>query len=208
MPRLQVSELKLSAILTHLPMAFNFSVAGGCCMGVSGPSGIGKSVLLKAIADMIPHQGNVFLDSVESREYPAPQWRKKVALLPAESQWWYEQMGEHFHEYDEHLFSYFGFNRDVMNWQTSHLSSGEKQRLALIRVLLNKPEVLMLDEPTANLDKRNQEKVEALITDYKLRDQLSILWISHDLEQLNRVSQKILHFDTEGYEITSCKGKA
>jgi ABC-type iron transport system FetAB ATPase subunit len=206
MSRLQVCKLNLSAILSHLPLAFDFTVQGGSCMGISGPSGIGKSVLLKAIADMIPHRGNIFLDSVECMEYPAPQWRKKVALLPAESQWWFEQVGEHFTDFNEQLFSHFGFDKDVMNWQISHLSSGEKQRLALIRLLLNKPEVLLLDEPTANLDQLNLEKVEALITDYRLHDQLPVLWISHDQEQLNRVSQNILYFDTNSYNITPCTG--
>ena len=207
MPRLQVCELNLSAILSHLPQAFNFTVAGGQCLGIAGPSGIGKSVLLKAIADMIPHHGSVFLDSVESREVPAPQWRKKVALLPAESQWWFEQVGEHFEHFDEVLFAHFGFNEDVFNWQIAHLSSGEKQRLALVRVLLNKPEVLLLDEPTANLDQLNLEKVEALIADYKIRDQLPVLWVSHDPEQLNRVSQHILHLDTRGCQLTTPDGE-
>ncbi len=205
MPCLQVCELNLTHILPHLSEEINMTVAGSMCLGISGSSGIGKSVLLKAIADMIPHEGNIFLDGIECREYPAPAWRKKVALLPAESQWWYEQVGQHFSAYDDYLFSYFGFNQDVMDWQISHLSSGEKQRLAMIRVLLNKPDVLLLDEPTANLDRENQHRLEMFINDYKLAQQIPVLWISHDMEQLNRTSQQILYLSEHGYEITSCE---
>lgn len=60
----------------------------------------------------------------------------------------------------------------------------------------------MLDEPTANLDQLNLEKVEAFITDYKKRRELPVVWVSHDPEQLNRISQHILYFDSYSYEIS------
>lgn len=175
-------------------------------MGMTGPSGIGKSLLLKALADMLPHHGEVFLGDIESQMLPAPQWRRKVALLPAESQWWCDTVGEHFQEFDETLFGQLGFEQKVMDWQISHLSSGEKQRLACIRLLMNQPEALLLDEPTANLDKSNQANLELIIADYQKKYQMPVIWISHDKEQLDRVCQQLLVLDKENYKLSSLAG--
>ncbi len=205
MADLTVKNLNLAAITSKLTQNFNFKVPGGQCLGVSGPSGIGKSVLLKAIADMLPHQGEIYLGELESQSVPAPQWRKKVALLPAESQWWFDRVGEHFSQYNDTLFQYFGFEQDVMNWQVSHISSGEKQRLACIRVLMNEPQALLLDEPTANLDPHNQNLLETLITKYQSEYCLPVIWISHDLQQLKKVSDQLLHITEGRYNISSVK---
>ena len=175
-------------------------------MGMTGPSGIGKSLLLKALADMLPHHGEVFLGDIESQMLPAPQWRRKVALLPAESQWWCDTVGEHFQEFDEILFGQLGFEQKVMDWQISHLSSGEKQRLACIRLLMNQPEALLLDEPTANLDKSNRANLELIIADYQKKYQMPVIWISHDKEQLERVCQQLLVLDKENYKLSSLAG--
>lgn len=201
MPQLTVKNLNLSKFSPKLTYSFDFNISSGQCLGVSGPSGIGKSVLVKTLADMLPHEGDIYLDDLEARTLTGPQWRRKVALLPAESQWWCETVGEHFQQYDEALFSALGFKEEVMTWHINHLSSGEKQRLACIRVLMNQPQVLLLDEPTANLDKINREKLEALIGNYQQSYQIPVIWISHDSEQLSRVSQQILHLHKEYYDI-------
>ena len=171
-------------------------------MGLTGPSGIGKSVLLKALADMLPHQGDIFLGDIECQTIAAQLWRRKVALLPAESQWWCETVGEHFPMFDDVLFAQLGFQKEVLDWQISHLSSGEKQRLACIRLLMNQPEALLLDEPTANLDHSNRAQLELLIKDYQHKHQIPVIWISHDKEQLNRVCQQLLTLNNSHYEVS------
>ena len=200
-----IKNLCLSSISANFSHVFNFSVPAGSCMGISGPSGIGKSVLLKALADMLPHKGEMFLGAIESQTIPAPQWRRKVTLLPAESQWWCDTVGEHFAKFDQQLFTQLGFTKEVMGWQISHLSSGEKQRLACIRVLMNQPDVLLLDEPTANLDKENQAKIESTIISYQIKQHAPIIWISHDKEQLARVCQQLLILNKDSYKVQIVK---
>jgi ABC-type iron transport system FetAB ATPase subunit len=206
MPDFTIKNLNLSPVSANFSHIFNFCVPAGTCMGITGPSGIGKSILLKALADMLPHEGEVFLGDIESQMISAPQWRRKVAMLPAESQWWCNTVGEHFLRFDETLFGYFGFEQAVMDWQVSHLSSGEKQRLACIRLLMNQPEVLLLDEPTANLDRTNQANLESLIADYQQKYQMPVIWISHDKEQLERVCQQLLVMNKEHYDVSSLAG--
>jgi len=201
MPKLMIKNLNIAAILPELSQSFDFSVSPGDCLGINGPSGIGKSVFLKAMVDMLPHDGEVFLDDVACQSIPAPQWRRQVTLLPAESQWWSETVGEHFSHFDEYFFNSLGFDETVMSWQIAHLSSGEKQRLACIRVLINQPRALLLDEPTANLDRDNRLLLEKLIADYQQKHQIPVLWISHDQEQLARVSQSVLLLNKHHYEV-------
>jgi ABC-type iron transport system FetAB ATPase subunit len=121
----------------------------------------------------------------------APEWRQHVAMLPAESQWWFDTVGEHFNTTDTELFQRLGFKPQVADWMVSRLSSGEKQRLALIRMLASKPRVLLLDEPTANLDQQNTNTFEQIVADYLATQNACAIWVSHDRKQLQRVTQRI-----------------
>lgn len=165
-----------------------FSVAGGKTLGVVGPSGSGKTLLLRALADLDPHEGQVSLNGVSSHAMPAPLWRRKVGLLPAENQWWFETVGSHFSEIEANWLEALGFEEDVLKWEITRLSTGEKRRLALIRLLGNQPEAMLLDEPTANLDRVNTTRVEDLIEKYQKRNRTAVVWVSHSEEQRRRVA--------------------
>jgi ABC-type iron transport system FetAB ATPase subunit len=77
-----------------------------------------------------------------------------------------------------------------MDQAVIRLSSGEKQRLALLRLLANQPRVLLLDEPTANLDPENTRRVEAVIREYCRERAAAVVWVSHDREQAARVADR------------------
>ena len=162
------------------------------CTTLNGPSGSGKTVLLRAIADLDPHRGGALLDGVEQRQLPAHQWRRRVAYLPAESHWWADRVGTHFDGIDSALLEALGFTTEVMEWEVARLSSGERQRLGLARLLALKPRVLLLDEPTATLDRANRQRVEAVIFDYLERNAALALWVTHDPEQGRRIGARHL----------------
>lgn len=166
-------------------------VSDGACVGIYGESGCGKSLMLRAIADLDEHQGRVLLDQLPAEQVDAPHWRQQVALLSAESQWWFDSVGEHFQRLDEQAAGLLGFRSEVADWQVSRLSSGEKQRLALLRLLQHEPRVLLLDEPTANLDRDNTRMVENMVSEYIHRHKACALWVSHDVQQLERVCDEI-----------------
>ena len=170
----------------------NLTVAAAEIVCLSGESGIGKSILLRAIADLIPYEGNVFLDEISAYEYPAPQWRKLVGLLPAESQWWKDSVGSHFKSRNSELMSSLGLTEKVFDWQVSRCSTGEKHRLAIARLLSNKPKCLLLDEPTGSLDAENTRRVECLIRQLSNDENLPVIWVSHSNEQISRIADR--HF--------------
>lgn len=193
-----MSNLRIEDVGTALLPAVSLELSEGECIGLSGPSGMGKSLFLRAIADLDPHQGMIWLDKQEQSTIPAREWRRRVGLLPAESAWWAEKVVDHFETIDSSAIQELGFDSDSLQWSVERLSSGEKQRLALLRLLILRPEVLLLDEPTANLDVDSAKRVEALITEYRQQNRASVIWVSHDLEQIKRVSSKHYRLDKQG----------
>lgn len=179
---------------------FSFSVGCGECVALSGPSGCGKTLLLRALADLDPAEGTVLLGGESRDQVTAPQWRRRVGWLPAESAWWYDRVGDHFPIHECHILEALGFDKDVLDWRVDRLSTGEKQRLALFRLLANEPEVLLLDEPTAALDRMNVCSVETVIADYRRSAEAAVLWVSHDPDQVERVASRHLQFTQNGLE--------
>ncbi len=179
----------------------SFSLQAGECVGLSGPSGEGKSLLLRAIADLIPHSGNVVLDHDDCNTIHPPQWRQRVGLLLAESHWWSDRVGDHFPIRDIDKVSALGFDETVFDWQVSRCSSGEKQRLALLRLLANQPQVLLLDEPTASLDPDSVARVELMIKTYRQQTNSPVLWVSHDPVQLTRVADRQLRLEHKKLQV-------
>jgi ABC-type iron transport system FetAB ATPase subunit len=187
-----MASLRLEAIHPRVLAPVTFTVAAGELVFVSGPSGSGKSLLLRALADLDPHAGEVWLGD-EARSAMAPsRWRRRVGLLPAESFWWADEVGEHFPSSTtgddlNRLLAGLGFEPDVRAWSVSRLSTGERQRLALARLLAQVPEALLLDEATANLDPSNRDRVEAVVAHYRTDHAVAVIWVSHDPEQRERL---------------------
>jgi putative ABC transport system ATP-binding protein len=167
----------------------SFSLAAGECVCLSGSSGAGKSLLLRALADLDPHHGEVFLDAKPRAGMSAPVWRRQVSLLAAESRWWEDYVGAHFNGAGAY-WQELGFDAETLNWEIKRLSSGERQRLALLRILALQPAVLLLDEPTANLDSENVTRVENLLDRYRRETGAALLWVSHDPAQIARVADR------------------
>jgi ABC-type iron transport system FetAB ATPase subunit len=173
----------------------SFRLDAGECLAVSGPSGAGKSLLLRALADLDESEGTVRLGGVERSRIAPPEWRRRVALMPAEPAWWSDRIGEHFPELPSEGLASLGLTDAAMDWSVSRASSGERQRLALLRVLANRPEVLLLDEATANLDTENTERVERLVREYLAQTGAAALWVSHDPAQRKRIAERALRLE-------------
>ncbi len=191
--------LSLSRVSTHHVGPLDLAIERGSLCGISGPSGAGKSLLLRAIADLDPHEGEISLDGVLQTDHIPNLWRSRVSYIPTESSWWETTVLEHFHG-DNHSditawIERAGFSQDILQREVSRLSTGEKQRLAIVRHLQQRPDVLLLDEPTASLDSENTHRMERLISDYRQQEQAAILWVSHDPDQLQRICHQHYHFD-------------
>jgi len=187
-PLLQVRDLR-----TDILKPTSFSLGTGECIAVKGPSGAGKTLLLRAIADLDPNQGLVSLEGRDRSTIPGPEWRRLVGYVPAEPGWWAETVGEHFGEWAEAaaVLTNLGFPEEAKSWPIARLSTGERLRLALVRALIMQPKVLLLDEPTAALDAASVAAVESLIA-IRIRAGLAVLWVTHDADQAGRIARRRL----------------
>jgi ABC-type iron transport system FetAB ATPase subunit len=196
-----VSILRIEDLAVRTIGPVQLLVDAGECATLTGASGAGKTLLLRAIADLDPHSGNVFCGEVESRTIAAPEWRRRVGLILAESQWWQDRVGDHLDPVAPSWFERLGFDQKVLQWSVSRLSTGERQRLALLRTLSRHPEVLLLDELTANLDRENTARVEGLVADYRRETNAAVLWVTHDPDQSRRVGSH--HYRIEAEHVVS-----
>jgi ABC-type multidrug transport system ATPase subunit len=181
--------LKVEKLKVHDLPPLSFEVAGGECLGVEGPSGSGKTLLLRALADLDPSGGYVFLEGAERREMRASQWRQQVRYIVAEPVWWASTPRSHLPEGAaiEPLVAALGLAPGLLDDPVDRLSTGERQRLALVRALADSPKVLLLDEPTSALDPGAARLVTLVI-----REQLDagtiVLLVSHDDDVMSQLA--------------------
>ena len=169
----------------------SFEVADGECLAVEGASGAGKTLLLRAIADLDAATGDVIVDGEERREMPAHEWRCRVRYCAAEPAWWADTPRECFPTplppRVDRLLQSLDLEASMLDRPVSVLSTGERQRLALVRALLDEPKVLLLDEPTGALDPQSSALVEELIRFQMLSGHCVVL-VSHDRAQVERLA--------------------
>ena len=170
-------------------------IDAGSCVALSGVSGSGKSRFLRALADLDPNNADVCLAGKSRSQFHTPDWRRRITYVAAESGWWAEQVGAHFHENDlvsaHQLMLALGLPKAATGWDVARLSTGERQRLALVRALVQEPAVLLLDEPTAPLDAKSTESVEKLLTDFLAQGGVVFL-VTHDAAQTVRLADRFL----------------
>lgn len=159
----------------------DFEVAAGEALAVSGPSGAGKTRFLRALADLDPAEGAVSLGGAPRASVPAPEWRRRVGLLPAEPRFWGPTVAAHFPAPPPAAeFASLGLDPAVADAPPARLSTGEKARVAFLRLLARGPEVLLLDEPGANLDHENRGRLRRRVEAFLRERGGAAVWASHD----------------------------
>jgi ABC-type iron transport system FetAB ATPase subunit len=191
-----ILELRNIKVLNLEPFSIKLEKGIVC---LSGTSGSGKSLLLRAIADLIVHEGEAYLNEDRCSKINPVTWRKWVGFLPAESSWWMDRVGDHFNSDTNEYLSQLNLPDDSLNWEVSRCSTGEKQRLAISRLLELQPKVLLLDEPTASLDAESVKLVESIIKNYSEKFNVPVFWVSHDPQQIKRLADR--EFKIENNEI-------
>jgi putative ABC transport system ATP-binding protein len=175
----------------------DLEVAAGEILFVSGPSGSGKSLLLRSLADLDPHGGEIRLEGVSQSDIPPPLWRRRVAYLPSEPAWWAPRVGDLMpSSLDPDDLRALDLSPALLDSQPETISSGESQRLALLRLLQGRPRLLLLDEPSANLDPESTERLETLVKARLAAEGNAVIWVSHDRLQRERLADR--HLELRG----------
>lgn len=173
-------------------------------ISIVGPSGSGKSTFLKLCSHLInPSSGSITFKDKSITEYSPTELRKSIAYCFQTPYLFGDTVIENIsfpfsirnlkpdNKKMDELFSMFNMPTDFLNKDVKNLSGGEKQRIALIRSLLFKPEVLLLDEVTSALDVDNTKIVENVIASLN-SEGMTVLWVTHNLEQSRKLANKLL----------------
>lgn len=185
----------------------SFEVFAGDRLAVVGPSGAGKSLLLRAIAALDPVQrGQIIFQGQAIAGQFLPRYRAQViyvhqrpALLPGtvedNLQQVYRLQVHRHRAYDRrqilHYLTLLGRTEAFLSQPRGVLSGGEAQIVAFLRALQLGPAMLLLDEPTASLDRETALRLEALVQAWQAENaQRAYLWTSHDPTQLQRISDR------------------
>lgn len=184
------------------------NIQPGEFISVVGPSGSGKSTFLKLCSNLIsPTGGVVSYKEKNIWEYNPVELRKKIAYCFQTPYLFGDSVMENVafpyslrnskpeRNRINELFALFNLPIEILDTDVKNLSGGEKQRIALIRSLLFKPEVLLLDEATSALDTDNAQIVENVISTLN-NDGMTILWVTHNLEQSRKYANRILTIET------------
>lgn len=184
----------------------SFTVVAGSVFTVMGPSGSGKSTLLRALDRLVePDAGQVLLDGRDTATLPVPELRRRVGMVfqrpamfdgtvmdnvlygPRLRRECPERDGPEARAAALPLLERVGLPEHFADKPVDQLSGGEAQRVALARALANRPEVLLLDEPTASLDPTASRHIEGLLGSLAETTHLTFVFVTHDLAQAQRI---------------------
>jgi UDP-glucose/iron transport system ATP-binding protein len=182
--------------------SINADIPGGSITAVVGPSGAGKSTLLRTINRLIePTSGEVYLDGEPTSGMNALELRRRVGMvfqLPAlfgatveEATLYGARLAGRSADADW-LLEMAGLDATYKDKAPQSLSVGEQQRVSIARALALEPEALLVDEPTSALDEAARRRIEDLIQELNASLGLTIVLVSHTLDQVERVADRVL----------------
>jgi putative ABC transport system ATP-binding protein len=181
----------------------SFQVPDGQVFTILGPSGAGKSTLLRLVNRLEdPSQGQILLDDRPIASMEVTALRRKMGMvfqLPSffpgtvrENVLYGPRLGRRKVDLSgvaETCLAMAGLPLDFLDRKTQDLSVGQQQRVCLARALANKPSILLLDEPTSALDLSATLALEGVVRRLAVQQSLTVLFVSHDLEQVKRIGQ-------------------
>lgn len=181
----------------------DLDVMKGEVLAVVGPSGSGKSTLLRVMNRLLELDGGrISVKGKDIRKMDPIELRRTAVLVPQESVMLPGSVKDNV-VYGPRLAGMTercdvirclkdaGLSEKFAEKDASRLSGGEKKRVSIARALALRPEVLLLDEPTAGVDPKRVEKVERTILGFARKRKLTVVWVTHDVPQALRVSDRI-----------------
>ena len=182
----------------------NFKIGEGQIVGLLGPNGCGKTTTIAMILGLLkPSSGKVLINKKNIEDHriallhkmnfisPYIELPKKLTVKQNLIVYGKLYSVKNLSERIEYLVDKLRIN-NLLNSITGELSSGQKNRVSLAKSLINDPQVLLLDEPTASLDPETGDFVRAFLEEYTKEKKISILLASHNMDEVKRLCSSIL----------------
>ncbi|MDR7870599.1 MAG: ABC transporter ATP-binding protein [Tissierellaceae bacterium] len=211
MNALEVKKLEFGYRDNLVIRDISFSIKAGSFVSIIGPNGSGKSTLLKTLNQIYkPSKGQILLYEKDISSYKKREVAKKIALVPQDTNIDYEftaedivMMGRHPHKNrfeGEDELDYKIINEslkltntlDLKDRAINQISGGERQRVFIAKALAQKPSIILLDEPTSNLDINHQMDILNLLKRLNIETGLTVVLVIHDINMACRYSDEII----------------
>ncbi len=200
-----------STVLHHLD--YNLEGSGLVC--IIGPNGVGKSTMIRCINKLLkPTDGVVYVNGRNVQDYKLKEMAQFMGYVPASNTDTFSMtvldtilMGRHPHQKvhasreDLHVAYEVMKRLNILHLAMRNfdeLSAGQHQKVAIARGLAQEPKVLILDEPTSNLDIRHQMQTIDILRKLAVEDDVLVLMISHDLNLASMYADKVIVMSTPG----------
>ena len=183
----------------------NFSLKENSILGVLGPNGSGKSTTIGILLGLIKQtSGEIYINdtyinkknrfkflNIMNFASPYTELPKRLSVIENLSIYARLYNVKNIKDRLEEIYDYFELY-DLLEKKTGELSSGQKTKVALAKALINKPQILLLDEPTASLDPVVAEYLKTFIYKYKKKNNISILLSSHNMQEAQTLCDNIM----------------
>ena len=183
----------------------NFSLKENSILGILGPNGSGKSTTIGILLGLIKQtSGEIYINdtyinkknrfkflNIMNFASPYTELPKRLSVIENLSIYARLYNVKNIKDRLEEIFDYFELY-DLLGKKTGELSSGQKTKVALAKALINKPQILLLDEPTASLDPVVAEYLKTFIYKYKKKNNISILLSSHNMQEAQTLCDNIM----------------
>ena len=183
----------------------NFHIERNKTIGLLGPNGCGKTTTIGMMLGLVtPSEGNIFIEEKNINSFkrdeilkrfnfasPYVELPKKLTVKQNLEIYGRLYGVENLKDRIDEISSDLGIS-EFFNRKTGELSSGQKNRVSLAKSLINKPEILLLDEPTASLDPDIGDFIRSYIQDYKSKNKVTILLASHNMTEVERLCDSVI----------------
>lgn len=192
MPILEVKNLNIQIGGSKIIENIGFEINKGDVLAIIGPNGAGKTMLLKALLGLIPSEGEIKWAKNIKLGY-VPQRLEIETDIPLNVKEFFFLRGRKFSDgkIAEALKS-VQLEKNILNSGFGQISVGQRQRILIAWTMLDNPDVLLFDEPTADIDIAGQESIYKMLYELQSKTNLTIILISHDLNIVYRYAEKIL----------------
>ena len=218
---LTVENLSIAYQGVPAVMDVNFTLERGKVLTIVGESGSGKTTVIRALMGLLPvggevTEGKLLFNGQDLRNLSKDEWRsirgKDMAMIFQDSGSALDPIVRIGNQFRELFKAHIEIDNDecdrraialleavslpngadILRRYPHELSGGQRQRIALARALILKPKLIILDEPTSALDRTTQRSIVQLLRRLQQQQQLSYLFISHDLQVVRALCQKVL----------------
>ena len=182
----------------------NFKINENEIIGLLGPNGCGKTTTIGLILGLLkPTSGEVLINGINIEKnkisllhkmnFISPYIELPKKLTVKQNLIVYGKLYniKNLNDQIDHLSNKLRLN-ELLDKVTGELSSGQKNRVSLAKALINDPEVLLLDEPTASLDPETGDFVRTFLENYKKEKKISVLLASHNMDEVKRLCSSVL----------------